>query len=170
MVRPVCSIPKCIAVGIRSALCWDANKAVKGLPILHLEVHQRKTIVYLLSEIPSPARSNVENERSVNSSLLCVLSNTQIIQHSQSIAAADYGFRLAHEHFSRKYERVSGVQVLETMTGGMDPQVMERMVKIMSYMRGSSGKGGKLKRKEKLRMLQVRLRMTHHCDARSNCA
>ena len=47
------------------------------------------------------------------------------------------------------------MQVAESIRGGMDASVLERMVKIMSYMRGSSGKPGKMKKKDKLRMLQV---------------
>ena len=38
----------------------------------------------------------------------------------------------------------------------MDTAVLERMVKIMSYMRGSGSKPGKLRKKDKLRMLQAR--------------
>lgn len=53
----------------------------------------------------------------------------------------------------------SWTQVVETLKGGMDTAVLERMVKIMSYMRGASGKPGKLKKKDKLRMLEV------SCDA-----
>ena len=52
-------------------------------------------------------------------------------------------------------ESLASVQVAESIRGGMDASVLERMVKIMSYMRGSSGKPGKLKKKDKLRMLQV---------------
>lgn len=44
----------------------------------------------------------------------------------------------------------------------MDTSVLERMVKIMSYMRGTSGKPGKLKKKDKLRMLQVSLMPMNH--------
>lgn len=39
----------------------------------------------------------------------------------------------------------------------MDTAVLERMVKIMSYMRGTGSKPGKLRKKDKLRMLQVGL-------------
>ena len=56
----------------------------------------------------------------------------------------------------RVSESLASVQVAESIRGGMDASVLERMVKIMSYMRGSSGKPGKLKKKDKLRMLQVR--------------
>ncbi len=38
----------------------------------------------------------------------------------------------------------------------MDTAVLERMVKIMSYMRGTGSKPGKLRKKDKLRMLQAR--------------
>lgn len=38
----------------------------------------------------------------------------------------------------------------------MDTAVLERMVKIMSYMRGTGSKPGKLKKKEKQRIQQVR--------------
>lgn len=47
------------------------------------------------------------------------------------------------------------LQAVETIKGGMDTSVLERMVKIMSYMRGTSGKPSKMKKKDKLRMLQV---------------
>lgn len=52
-------------------------------------------------------------------------------------------------------------QVEESIHGGMDTAVLERMVKIMSYMRGTGSKPGKLRRKDKLRMLQVRLWLPH---------
>lgn len=39
----------------------------------------------------------------------------------------------------------------------MDTAVLERMVKIMSYMRGSGSKPGKLRKKDKLRMMQVEI-------------
>ena len=49
----------------------------------------------------------------------------------------------------------AGLQVVETISGGMDRSVLERMVKIMSYMRGTGSKPGKLKKKEKQRIQQV---------------
>ena len=48
------------------------------------------------------------------------------------------------------------VQVMDSMLGSVDSSVLERMAKIMSYMRVSAGgKHGKMKKKDKLRMLQV---------------
>ena len=47
--------------------------------------------------------------------------------------------------------------MVETISGGMDRSVLERMVKIMSYMRGTGSKPGKLKKKEKQRIQQVRV-------------
>lgn len=53
----------------------------------------------------------------------------------------------------------------------MDTAVLERMVKIMSYMRGSGSKPGKLRKKDKLRMLQVRSLTALRCiESLSNFA
>jgi len=47
------------------------------------------------------------------------------------------------------------MQVVEIISGGMDKTVLERMVKIMSYMRGTGSKPGKLKKKERQLMREV---------------
>ena len=50
-------------------------------------------------------------------------------------------------------------QVVETVSGALDGAVLERMAKILSYMHASGGgkHGKKLKKREKLRMLQLQV-------------